>query len=142
MKILIGICALCWVLSGCGSSTTLTSSQEQTALQGVWSGTGVGIGSSANGYTGTAILTVSGSMGSLAISSAACPVTFNVPLTMQPGKTLAGSAFFANGVPYAKGYSLSELKGTFVSSTQLTLQTPFQTPCQSQAVDAQFSLSK
>jgi hypothetical protein len=105
-------------------------------------GSGVGIGSQANGYTGTATLTISGSMGSLSIPSATCPVTFNVPLTMQPSKALPGSGFFANGVPYANGYSLSELRGTFVSSSQITVVVPFQTPCQSQPVDAQFTLTK
>jgi hypothetical protein len=69
-------------------------------------------------------------MGSLSIPSATCPVTFNVPLIMQPGKTLAGSGFFADGVPYANGYSLSELRGTFASSSQITLVAPFQTLCQ------------
>jgi hypothetical protein len=129
------------VLAGCGSSSTLTSSEEQSALQGAWSGSGVGIGSEANGYTGTATLTVNGSMGALSIPSASCPVTFNIPLTMQPGKALAGSQFSANGVPYANGYSLSHLNGIFVSSNQLTLEVPFQTPCQSKAVDAQFTLT-
>lgn len=88
MKNLLGICVLCSILAGCGSSNTLTSSQEQSALQGTWSGSGVGIGSQANGYTGAATLTVSGSMGNLSIPSASCAVTFNVSLNMQPGKTL------------------------------------------------------
>lgn len=116
-------------------------SQEQSALQGAWSGSGVGIESAANGYSGTATLTVNGSMGTLSIPSTSCTVAFNVPLTMQPGKALAGSGFFANGVANANGYSLSELRGTFVSSSQVTLVVPFQTPCQSQAVDAQFTLT-
>jgi hypothetical protein len=142
MKNFVGICVLCSLMAGCGSSSTLTSSREQSSLQGAWSGSGVGIGSQANGYTGTATLTVNGSMGALSIPSASCAVTFNVPLNMQPGKTLAGSGFFANGVPYVNGYGLSELRGTFVSSSQLTLVVPFQTPCQSQAVNAQFTLTK
>jgi hypothetical protein len=142
MKNFLGICVPRSVLAGCGSSSTLTSSQEQSALQGPGRGAGVGIGSQANGYTGTATITISGSMGSLSIPSATCPVTYNVLLTMQPGKTLVGSGFLTTGVPYANGYSLSELTGTFVSSSQITLVVPFQTRSQSQAVDAQFALTK
>jgi|SRR5579864_2241120 hypothetical protein len=137
-----GGCVLCLVLAGWGSSNPMTSAQERSALQGAWSGSGVGIGSASSGYTGTAAFTVSGSEGSLAIPSTTCSITFNVPLIMQPGKTLAVSGFFADGLPDVNGYGLSELRGTFISSSQLTLIVPFQTPCQSQAIDAQFTLTK
>ena len=141
MNKFFGGCVLCLMLAGRGSNP-MTRAQEQSALQGVWSGSGVGIGSASSGYTGTAALTVSGSEGSLAIPSTTCSITFNVPLIMQPGKTLAVSGFFADGLPDVNGYGLSELRGTFISSSQLTLIVPFQTPCQSQAIDAQFTLTK
>jgi hypothetical protein len=60
---------------------------------------------------------------------------------MQPGKTLIGSQFSADGSSPENGYSLSELSGTFVSPNQLTVTVVFQTPCQTQAVDVQFTLT-
>jgi hypothetical protein len=65
----------------------------------MWPGNGVGIGSQANGYTGTATLTVSGSMGSLFIPSDTCPLTFNVPHTMQPGPQYEPTPHHASKVP-------------------------------------------
>jgi hypothetical protein len=138
MRNFLGICVLCSILANCGSSSTLTSSQELSALQGAWSG------SATSGYTGSAALTVNGAEGSLSIPSANCPVTFNLPLTMQPGKALVGSTLAAPGVSNnGNGYWLTSLWGTFSASSQLTLRAiGFKSPCLNQAVDAQFTLTK
>jgi hypothetical protein len=123
------------VLLGCGSSSSnLTNNQELSALQGgTWSG--------ASETMGTATFAVSGANGALSIASATCPVTFNLGLTMQPGKTLAGSQFSAGGTADENGYQVSSLTGTFVSSNKITLDVAFQTPCQTSA-NAQFTLTQ
>lgn len=138
MKILL-MTVMCCVLMACGSSSPLTAAQEQSSLQGTWSGDGIALGTES--FSGPATLTVSGSTGSLNIPSA-CPVTFNLPLTMEPFKKLAGSQFHAEGQIPENGYSISGLTGVFVSTTQVTLTVPFQTPCQAQAALVQFTLTK
>ncbi len=128
------VLALLLATVACGTSTPFTSQQELAALQGVWSGSATGA------YSGTAVLTVNGSLGALQLPSN-CPVTFNVPLSMAPGKTLAGSGFTGTGA-YNGGYALSALAGTVNSPSQMTVTANFQTPCLASAVDAQFTLTK
>jgi hypothetical protein len=131
---------LCSVLTACGSSNPITAAQEESSLQGSWSGNGAGVPGSPE-YSGAATFTVNGSTGTLSITGA-CPVTFTVPLTMQPGTALTSSRFHADGIIPENGYSLSDLDGSFVSSTQVTVSVPFQTPCLAEAVDVQFTLTK
>lgn len=131
--------SLLLLATACGTPAKLTSQQELADLQGTWSGSGSAI--SGGVYSGTAILTVNGSMGTLQLPSN-CPATFNVPLTMSPGQNFAGSAFAAAGVPPSGGYGLAQLTGTVNSSSQLTITANFETPCLSSAVDVQFVLTK
>lgn len=126
------------LLTGCGTGS-ITASQELSDLQGSWSGSGTAANSS---YTGTASFTVGGPTASLAITGEGCPtVTFTIPLTMQPGKALSSSGFTAEGTS-GNGDSLAVLRGSFVSANQITVFAPYQTTCQTQSVDAQFTLSR
>lgn len=132
LAVCIGLAICC----ACGSSSKLTSSQELNDLQGTWTGSAI-----INGAPETATFTVSGSLGTLRIPVGSCIAGFNVPLTMQPDSALVGSQFDADGVAYQNGYALSSIRGSFMSAGQISLTAPFQTPCQAEAVGAQFTMT-